>query len=308
MKIGENTGYKIIKHTRYYADDLIIASVDPYIKCGYRCFYCITDSQGKTRPVTPDAEAFRQLFLEELQYFDDHKYLFGLGIATDAYSDIEGECGYTRIALEELAARHHRVSVTTKSPLVTRDIDVYRQMGPDRHKVIMSFTCSTSELAQQVEPQAPPPEARLQALHELHAAGINTCVLMAPWIPDFTDTETLLNAFPKGIKVFFQPLELGHEFQETLDNQRPQFSAALSFGRELSQNAINRAYINECNTVGKQYWKDFDMEWRHPITRETHADNSGYLKRMRPGRYDPDQWVAEHFIEPAVRLDSKQAG
>ena len=72
----------------------------------------------------------------------------------------------------------------------------------------------------------------------------------------------------------------------------------LSF---FTQNAINRAYIQARNTVGKKYWKDFDMEWRHPITRETHADNSGYLKRMRPGRYDPDQWVAEHFIEPAVR-------
>lgn len=301
MKIGENTGYKIIKYTRYYADNLVIAGVEPYNKCGFRCFYCITNSQGKTQPVTPDADTFRQLFVEELTHFDDTKYLFGIGVATDAYSDIEGDCGYTRIALEELAARGHAVSITTKSPLVTRDIDLYRQMPPDKHKVILSFTCSTSELAQQLEPQAPSPESRLEALHTLHQAGVNTCVLMAPWVPGLTDTERLLELFPKGIKVFFQPMELGDHFSETLDNEKRHFSSSLFMGRKRDQNEINRAYIQECNTVGKKYWKDFDMEWRHPITLETHADNSGYLKRMRPGRYDPDQWVAEHFITPAVR-------
>jgi DNA repair photolyase len=303
MKLGDSTGYQIIKYKRDYAENLVIAGVEPYIKCGYRCFYCITDSQGKTRPVA-DPASFRQLFREELGHFNDPKYLFGIGVATDAYSDIEGECGFTRIILEELAAGGHAVSVTTKSPLVTRDIDIFTRMPKDKHKVIISFTCSTSELAQRCEPQAPPPEARLAALHELHNAGVNACVLMAPWIPGLTDTARLLELFPKGIKVFFQPLELGDVFSETRDNERVYFSAALFMGREWTQNEINRAYINECNTVGKQYWKQFDMEWRWPITRETHADNSGYLKRMRPGRYDPDQWVAEHHIEPRLPVST----
>lgn len=279
MKLGETSTHKIIRYARHYSDSMVIAGVEPYVNCGYRCFYCITDSQGKTQPVLPDATIFRRQFVEEIQFFDDPKYLFGLGVATDAYSDLEAECGYTRILIEELDRRGHAISITTKSPLVTRDMDLLVKIPRDKHKVIFSFSCSTTALAQQVEPQAPPPELRLEALHTLHNAGINACVLMAPWIPNFTDTERLLTLFPKGIKVFFQPLELGDAFQETRDDHRQHFSASLAFGRDLTQNDINRAYIQECNTIGKKYWKDFDMEWRHPITLATHADNSGYLKK-----------------------------
>jgi hypothetical protein len=41
-----------------------------------------------------------------------------------------------------------------------------------------------------------------------------------------------------------------------------------------------------------------------PITLATHQDNSGYLKRMRPGRFDPDQWVAEHPVTPRIPTTS----
>jgi DNA repair photolyase len=301
MKILDRTGdqYKIIKHERDYAENLCIVGVEPYEKCGFRCFYCITDSQGKTRPIEPNLASFQKRFLAELADFESDRYLFGVSLATDSYNDIEEEWGYTRWVIEELTRRNRRYSITTKSPLVTRDIDLFQQMAPDRYKVIISFTASTTELANKVEPQAPSPEARMEALHTLHNAGVNACVLMAPWIPGITDTDRLLSLFPKGIAVFFQPVELGDDFEEVLDQQRPHFSASLFMGKEWTQNEINRAYIRECNTVGKKYWKDFNMEWRHPITLETHADRSGYLKKMRPGRYDPDQWVSEHPVIPA---------
>ncbi|MCC7516729.1 MAG: hypothetical protein IT470_05240 [Pseudomonadales bacterium] len=302
MKVLDRTGdqYKIIKHERHYADNLTIVGVEPYLKCGFRCTYCITDSQGKTQPIEPDLASFQRRFLTELEDFPEDRFLFGVSLATDSYNDIEEQWGYTRWVIDELTRRNRRISITTKSPLITRDIDLFQRMAPERCKLIISFTASTSELANQVESQAPPPEARIKALHELHAAGLNACVLMAPWIPGISDTDRLLSLFPKGIKVFFQPLELGDDFEETLDKQRIHFSAARTFGRDMSQDEINRAYIHECNTVGKKYWKDFDMEWRHPITLATHADNSGYLKRMRPGRFDPDQWVAEHPVTARI--------
>ncbi len=302
MKVLDRTGeqYKIIKHERHYADNLTIVGVEPYLKCGFRCFYCITDSQGKTQPIEPSLEQFQQRFLAELENFSDDRFLFGISLATDSYNDIEEKWGYTRWVIDELTRRNRRISITTKSPLITRDIDLFKRVSPERCKLIISFTASTSELARLAEPQAPPPEDRLKALHTLHDAGLNACVLLAPWIPEISDTDRLLSLFPKGINVFFQPIELGDDFEEVLDQQRTQFSAALFMGKQWTQNEINRAYIHECNTVGKKYWKDFAMEWRHPITLATHADNSGYLKRMRPGRFDPDQWVQEHWITPKI--------
>lgn len=303
MKMGYTTSNKIIKYERYYADNLTIIGVEHYEKCGYRCFYCITDSQGKTRPTVPDLATLQSTFREELKLYPTDNYFFGVSLATDSYNDIEEEYGYTRWIIDELSALNRKFSITTRGPLVVRDIDLFKRMAPDRYKIIISLACSTYELAKRVEPQAPSPESRLEALHRLHAEGVNVCVQLV-WIPELTDTETLLNLFPKGIKVFFQPLELGHVFEETLDNKRPHFSAAMSLGKQWSQDEINRAYIRECNSVGIKYWKQFDMEWRFPITSETHTDNTGYLKRMRPGRYDPDQWVAEHPVACAERIAS----
>jgi molybdenum cofactor biosynthesis enzyme MoaA len=59
MKVLDRTGeqYKIIKHERHYADNLTIVGVEPYLKCGFRCFYCITDSQGQTQPIEPNLSA-----------------------------------------------------------------------------------------------------------------------------------------------------------------------------------------------------------------------------------------------------------
>jgi hypothetical protein len=94
---------------------------------------------------------------------------------------------------------------------------------------------------------------------------------MAPWMPGITDTDRLLSLFPKGIKLFLQPLELGDDFEETVGPTTPSFQRISFMGKQWTQDEINRAYIQECNTVGKKYWKDFDMEWRHPITLATHT-------------------------------------
>lgn len=303
MKVGEPTGeqFKLLAYSRYYAENFIYVSIEHYQRCGFRCLYCITESQGKTRPTMPDMASFQQQLAMELDAFASDNYMFCVSGATDPYNDIEAEYRYTRHLVDELTRRNRRFSITTKSPLVTRDIDLLqRNPRSDRQKTILSISASRADLLASLEPQAPPPEARIEAVHRLAEAGLNTCVLVSPWIPEVTDTDRLLGLLPKGITLFMQPLDLGEDFDEPLDRKRPDFSAKLAFGKRWSQNEINRAYIQECNTVGKKYRDDFDIEWRLPITKETHADNSGYLKKLRPGKFDPDQWVAEHFIEPRL--------
>ncbi len=306
MKVLNRTGeqYKILKYTRHYDENFIFLTVEHYQKCGFRCFYCITESQGKTRPTEPNFPALQQRFLQELADFPSDAYMFCISGATDPYNDIEEQYGYTRFVVDELTTRNRRFSVNTKGTLVVRDIDLFLRMPVDRYKVIISLSASTSELSHFIEPQAPSAEDRIAVIHQLHAAGVNVCAGIFPWVPGITDTDRLLSLLPKGIKLFLQPLDLGGAFEETLDHQRPRFSAELAHGKRWTQDEINRAYIQECNTVGKKYWKQFDTEWRHPITQDSHYDNSGYLKRMRPGRFDPDQWVAEHPVTPRIPTTS----
>jgi DNA repair photolyase len=303
MKVLDNTGgaFKILTHSRYYTENFTFIMVEHYQRCGFRCHYCITESQGKTRPTLPDLPSFQQRLAIELNAFTTDNFMFCVSGSTDPYNELEAEYRYTRHLVDELTRRNRRFSITTKGPLVTRDIDLLqRNPKSDRQKTILSISASRSDLLADLEPQAPPPEDRIKAVHQLAEAGLNTCVLISPWVPEVTDTDRLFSLLPKGITVFVQPLDLGEDFDEPLDQKRSHFSAKLAFGKRWNQNEINRAYIQECNTVGKKYRQEFNVEWRLPITRETHADNSGYLKKLRPGKFDPDQWVEEHFVTPRI--------
>lgn len=297
MKIAERTGeqFILLKYMRHYADNFIFVTIEQYINCGFRCTYCLAESQGSTRPAMTNMSDFRRQLSSELDAFSSDNYVFCVSGTTDPYIDIEEHHGYTRHVIDELTARNRRFSVTTKGPLVVRDLDLFQRLQPsDRQKYFISLSASTAELVCAIESHAPSPEARIEAVHRLHAAGLNAGVLISPWIPELTDTDRLLSLLPKGINIAIHPLDLGLEWDEPFDIKRQRSSADVVFSKTWSQDAINRAYIQECNTVGKKYKNHFDIEWRLPIARAAHPSNSAFMKRMRPGRFDPDQWVAEN--------------
>src|SRR5205085_1758836 len=78
----------------------------------------------------------------------------------------------------------HPVGIVTKSALVTRDIDILSRMANRQLvKVALSVTTLDPALARTMEPRAPTPPRRLEALRQLSAAGIPTTVMVAPVIP-----------------------------------------------------------------------------------------------------------------------------
>ena len=95
-----------------------------------------------------------------------------------------------RRILEVLEAYNHPVSITTKSTLVLRDIDILGPMS-DRGLVAVAFSITTldQKLARTLEPRAATPQKRLAAIRELNDAGIRTYCLAAPIIPGLNDHE-----------------------------------------------------------------------------------------------------------------------
>lgn len=300
MKIIQRSDetYKILKYQRYYAENFIKVGVEHYEKCSYRCMYCITESQGKTRPVESSADLLMERFLGEVSGFSSDAHVFCLSVATDPYNEIEAAYGYTRRILDWLTAHDRRISMTTKSAGVLRDIDLLQRMHHDRCKVIVSLTSSCTESSRRVEPFAPLASERLDTIGRLHAAGVHVVAGISPWIPGITDIAGILERLPPGCPVFVQPLLVGSDYEEPLDNKRPYFSAQLSIGKNLTQDDINRAYIHECNTVGRQYWRKRSIEWRMPVTVGSHHNNEGYLKRLKPGMLDPETWGRDGLLSP----------
>jgi DNA repair photolyase len=120
-----------------------------------------------------------------------------VGTATDPYQPAERRFRVTRGVLEALAEHAGlRVVIITKSPLVTRDVDVLARLTGrgSRVTVCMSLITLDRDLARRIEPRAPTPEARLRAIARLSEAGIDVGVNVMPVLPGITDAPEALAA------------------------------------------------------------------------------------------------------------------
>jgi DNA repair photolyase len=111
-----------------------------------------------------------------------------MGTNTDPYQRAEAKYKLTRGVLEALTERGNPFSILTKSPLVTRDLDVL--VAAAQHTdVSVNFSIATLDerVWRATEPGAPNPRRRIDAMARLSAAGIKTGALMAPILPGMSD-------------------------------------------------------------------------------------------------------------------------
>ena len=109
---------------------------------------------------------------------------------TDPYQPVEKKLRITRGCLEVLAKFRNPVAIITKNRLVTRDADLLRELANDNAAAVnISVTSLDPELQRVLEPRTSSPEARLDTISQLRAAGIPVGVMVAPVIPGLTDHE-----------------------------------------------------------------------------------------------------------------------
>jgi DNA repair photolyase len=99
----------------------------------------------------------------------------------DPYQPLESTHQLTRKCLETLVEYGWPITVQTKSPLVLRDIDLLRRS--DKIEVGLSVTSADDGIRKLFEPGAPSVKERIEALEELHLAGIRTYAMIAPMLP-----------------------------------------------------------------------------------------------------------------------------
>lgn len=106
--------------------------------------------------------------------------------SSDAYTPEETRYEATRKCLRIFKERGIKLLIITKSNLVTRDIDILRDMMVS---VSISITSLDESIARKIEPKAPPPQKRIDALKELTENGIPCSVRLDPIIPSINDNE-----------------------------------------------------------------------------------------------------------------------
>lgn len=182
-------------------------SLNPYLNCEIACAYCFARDFTRRRQSDPEPEAFeREVYLKQdspqvlrrelarLARAGDLGKPIAIGTATDPYQPVERRSRLTRALLEVLAeVGGVRVTLSTKSDLVARDIDVLQELGRSGHvRVSVSLTTPDRDLARTLEPRAPTPRKRLQAVEALARAGVPVGVDCMPILPDLTDDSRSL--------------------------------------------------------------------------------------------------------------------
>jgi DNA repair photolyase len=175
------------------------ASINPYRGCEHGCIYCYArpyheylgfsaglDFETKIL-VKEDAP---ELLREELASPKWQPKIVAISGVTDAYQPIERKLELTRRCLEVLAEFRNPVVIVTKNQLVTRDIDLLKELANfDAAAVCVSVTTLDAELARVMEPRTSTPANRLEAIRTLTEAGVPVRALVAPVIPGLTDHE-----------------------------------------------------------------------------------------------------------------------
>lgn len=236
--IGIDTSRTII--TRNQSPDVPFdRSINPYRGCEHGCIYCFARPTHAYLGLSPGLDFESKLFMKpdaaallekELRAPKYKPRVMAIGTNTDPYQPIEREQRIMRQVLEVLAAFNHPVGITTKSALVTRDIDILAPMAAKGlAKVYLSVTTLDRELARAMEPRASTPPKRLAAIKELTQAGIPVGAMMAPVIPGLNDHE--MEAVLEAVKdagageaaylLLRLPLEIKDLFREWLSETYP---------------------------------------------------------------------------------------
>jgi len=111
-----------------------------------------------------------------------------LGTNTDPYQWVEGRYKLTRGVWEAMRDFRNRCSVLTKSPLLLRDLDLFRELHECTEFVAnLSIPTLEEKAWRATEPHTPHPRKRIEAVAELVRNGIPTGVLVAPLMPGIND-------------------------------------------------------------------------------------------------------------------------
>ncbi|HEV2115054.1 MAG TPA: radical SAM protein [Terriglobales bacterium] len=242
-------------------------TINPYRGCEFACKYCYARYTHEFMELRDGVDFERKIYVKQHAAWMLRRDLkkvkpgeeIAIGTATDPYQPGERRYGVTRAILEELA-RHHglELGIVTKSNLVLRDLDVLREIS--RHNqlfVNLTITTLNTDLARILEPRAPRPDLRLEAMRKLNEGGVAAGVICAPVLPGITDSprdlEDLVRAVAQagGKYIYANPLFLKPcsaaiflpflktEFPELVESYRQRYGerafVSASYRKRISQ-------------------------------------------------------------------------
>jgi DNA repair photolyase len=235
-------------------------SVNPYRGCLHGCAYCYARPSHEYLGFGAGSDFERKLVVKRrapellAAAFDKRSWTGELVVFsgnTDCYQPLEKQLELTRGCLEVCARYRNPIHVITKSALVERDIELLQTLSTEAHAgVTLSIPFLDVDVARAIEPYAPPPSRRLEAVRRLTQAGISVSVNVAPLIPGLNDRDVVpileaardAGATGAGIVPLRLPGPVAEVFTERLRDALPlSAEKVLTRIREMRGGKLNEA-------------------------------------------------------------------
>ncbi|MCK4659933.1 MAG: PA0069 family radical SAM protein [Phycisphaerae bacterium] len=253
-------------------------SVNPYRGCLHACAYCYARTYheylGMGAGTDFDCKLVAKVNAPELLRREltrpryRGQYLEFSGI-TDCYQPLEAVYGLTRRCLEVCRDMRTPAAVVTKSFLVVRDAEllaeIERQAGVS---VCISIPFADVEMCRKIEPGAPSPARRFEAVRRLAQAGLRVGVLIAPIIPGLNDTQVpriLAQAAEAGARfacytALRLPGSVEQVFLKRLKDELPlRYGRICDRIREMRDGRLNETRFGARMTGTGHYWRSIEQ-------------------------------------------------
>jgi DNA repair photolyase len=178
-------------------------TINPYRGCTHACAYCFARPTHEFLEFDAGVDFEREIVVKvnvpevlraELARPSWKREHVALGTNTDPYQWAEGRYELMRGIWQALRDHANPCSVLTKSPLLTRDIDLMLQIAErTQFTAYLSVPTIDERAWRESEPRTPSPRARLNALTQLAEAGLDVGVVIAPLMPGINDAPEQLD-------------------------------------------------------------------------------------------------------------------
>ncbi len=223
--------------------------INPYVGCPHGCKYCYASFMKRFTGHKEDWGTFidikkcdKEINIKKLE----NKNVF-LSSVTDCYNKFEEKYELTRKILKQLVNANCYLSISTKSKLILRDLDLLKQMK--NITVSMSINTLDEDFRKDMD-NASSIQERLNTLKELHKNGIHTVLFMSPIFPYITNFKEIIEVSKEYIdEYWYEILNLRGDYKTRIlfyiQDKYPEFI-----------NEYNNIYIKG----NKQYWKDLSKQ------------------------------------------------
>ena len=273
IEVFEETETRSIISSNDSPDVAFDHSINCYRGCVHGCTYCFsrptheylgygagTDFERKIIAKVNAPELLRKELMKPSWKGDEIVFSF----TSDPYIPLEANYKLTRRCLEVCAEFRNPVGIITKSALIRRDVDVLQRLSSGASLgVYFSIPFADYATARAVEPFAPSPNARFEAMKTLAAAGIQVGIGIAPTIPGLsTDIPALLQrakdcgATKAFINMLRLPGSVAPYFEQRLREKLPtKAERVLNRIRDARGGKLNSSVFGERMRGQGQFWE-----------------------------------------------------